>query len=180
MGVFKIPKYEDDRASMIIDYLGKAISDEWLAHLQYWVGSVIVIDDEGAGSAYAKKRFIRKSVIPELRQHSNDEYNHATTLSAHFLNYAPRSDIPLSMEDILRRRGCGYIEPQSPKCANIIMDSEKGEMCAIKFYSKFLDEMGRYDSVDDVLHDDIVIILEKEDEHLGDLNSLMRELELKM
>jgi bacterioferritin len=177
MGVFKIPKYGDDRLSMVIDYLGKAISDEWLAHLQYWVGSVIVIED---GITLKKEMFIRNKIIPELRQHSNDEYDHATILSEHFYEYVTSSRIPLSMEEILSRKECGYIKPKSSKCSEIIRDSIRGEMCAIGFYNKFLDEIEGREHVDLVLRDDIMRILKKEEEHLKDLKSLVREYEIKM
>ncbi|MFB0544757.1 MAG: ferritin-like domain-containing protein, partial [Asgard group archaeon] len=49
----------------LIEELNKALSDEWLAYYQYWIGAKIIV-----GS-------MRVVVAAELLQHANDELRHA-------------------------------------------------------------------------------------------------------
>ena len=53
--------------------LNKALSDEWLAHYQYWVGSKVV-----AGP-------MKDAVIAELVQHATEEMAHAELLTTRII-----------------------------------------------------------------------------------------------
>ena len=67
-------------------YAERALADEWFAHYQYWLGSVIVSDEY-------------ENVILQFVEHSGDEYDHATELAA-WLYYVPREGkIPYSMNN---------------------------------------------------------------------------------
>ena len=53
----------------LLDQLNAALSEEWLAYYQYWVGSFVV---EGA---------MRSDVQREFEEHALEEYNHAKMLA---------------------------------------------------------------------------------------------------
>ena len=52
----------------LINLLNKALSDEWLAYYQYWIGSKVV------------KGPMKDAVIAELTLHATEELSHAELL----------------------------------------------------------------------------------------------------
>ena len=57
----------------LIRLLNKALSDEWLAYYQYWVGSKVV------------KGPMKDAVITELVQHATEELAHADMIALRIL-----------------------------------------------------------------------------------------------
>jgi bacterioferritin (cytochrome b1) len=153
-----------DYRSRIIGFARTAVTDEWLADYQYWAGASILSPDY-------------EYVIAELRQHSNDEFQHATDIM-NWIHSASPSDIPPPLPDIHNAvTYCGYTHPSSQDPMQIVSDNLDSELCAIRFYSETLDEIFEYPE-ENIF--DIVEIFErirkKEQEHSDDLRMLQEQL----
>lgn len=147
----------------LIKMLNKALSDEWLAYYQYWIGSKVV------------KGPMKDAVIAELTLHATEELAHAELLSARIIQL---DGIPvLSPEEWAKQTNCGYAMPSDPYVEVILEQNIKGEQCAIKVYSDLLD-ITRV--ADPVTYNIILTILSQEVEHEEDLTALKEDLELMM
>ena len=75
----------------LIDQLNAALSEEWLAYYQYWIGSFVV---EGA---------MRGNVQNEFREHAVEELNHANLLASRIIELegVPVLD-PINWSDLAR------------------------------------------------------------------------------
>ncbi len=147
----------------LINLLNKALSDEWLAYYQYWVGAKIV------------KGPMKDAVIAELNLHATEELGHAELLSARIVQLG---GIPvLSPQEWFKLTNCGYDIPDDPYVGVILDQNIKGEQCAIKVYSELLD-ITRIN--DPVTYNIILQILSDEVEHEEDLSSLKEDMELML
>ena len=153
-----------DYQARILGFARTAVTDEWLADYQYWAGASILSPDY-------------EYIIAELRQHSNDEFEHATEIMNWIHSVSP-TDIPPPLLDIRDSiTYCGYTHPHSPDPAQILSDNLEGEICAIRFYSECLDEIFEYP--DENIFDIAAIfekIRKKEQEHSDDLRKLQQDL----
>ena len=61
----KISKIDHDE---LLKALNEALSEEWLAYYQYWVGALVA------------KGPMRTSIVAEFMEHANEEYDHANKL----------------------------------------------------------------------------------------------------
>jgi bacterioferritin len=140
-----------------------AINDEWLAHYQYWVGSVLVDDQY-------------ENVISEFVEHSSDEYDHATELAYWMTHQAKEGNVFTDPRAGIGPGGmqfCDYIPPSSSRPESLIFDALKGERCAVRFYEgliKMMPYVEGWKNIVELLED----ILEKEKEHVSDLENLKR------
>ncbi len=147
----------------LINLLNKALSDEWLAYYQYWVGAKVV------------KGPMKDAVIAELTIHATEELAHAELLAARIIQL---DGIPvLSPEDWLKFTNCGYGRPDDPYVEVILDQNIKGEQCAIKTYSELLDITRE---ADPVTYNMVLTILSQEVEHEEDLTALKEDLELML
>lgn len=148
---------EDNK--IIAGFVREGITDEWLAHFQYWIGSVIVEES-------------REDVIQQFVEHSSDEYDHATDLASWLRNFPRDAHLPYAMSE-LTHPYCGYVYPTGITAAALLHDNIQGEKCAVKFYTHFLAELSdrRYSGTD--LGGLLEEILAKEKEHLRDLEKLI-------
>lgn len=147
----------------LINLLNKAISDEWLAYYQYWIGAKVV------------KGPMKDAVIGELNLHATEELSHAELLSTRIVQLG---GIPvLSPQEWIKLTNCGYDIPSDPYVGAILDQNIKGEQCAIKVYSELLDitRVG-----DPVTYNIILQILSDEVEHEEDLSSLKEDMELML
>jgi len=147
----------------LINLLNRALSDEWLAYYQYWIGAKVV------------KGPMKDAVISELTLHATEELAHAELLSARIIQLA---GIPaLSPQDWFKLSNCGYDIPSDPYVGVILDQNIRGEQCAIKVYSELLDitRIG-----DPVTYNIILQILSDEVEHEEDLSSLKEDMELML
>src|SRR5664280_518295 len=81
----------------LINLLNKALSDEWLAYYQYWIGAKVV------------KGPMKDAVIAELTIHATEELSHAELISSRIIQLG---GIPvLSPSEWLKLTGCGYDPP---------------------------------------------------------------------
>ena len=147
----------------LINLLNKALSDEWLAYYQYWIGSKVV------------KGPMKDAVIAELTLHSTEELSHAELISARIIQLG---GIPvLSPKEWLKLTNCGYDEPKDPYVEEILNQNIKGEQCAIRVYNNLLD-ITRV--ADPVTYNVVLTILSQEVEHEEDLSALKEDLELML
>jgi bacterioferritin len=147
----------------LIGLLNKALSDEWLAYYQYWIGAKVV------------KGPMKDAVIAELNLHATEELGHAELISTRIIQLG---GIPvLSPEEWLKITNCGYDTPLDPYVEEILKQNIKGEQCAIKIYSGMLDITREGDPV---TYNIILQILSQEVEHEEDLSSLKEDLELML
>ncbi len=147
----------------LINLLNKALSDEWLAYYQYWIGAKVV------------KGPMKDAVIAELNLHATEELGHAELLSTRIVQLG---GIPvLSPQEWIKLTNCGYDIPADPYVGVILDQNIKGEQCAIKVYSELLDitRVG-----DPVTYNIILQILSDEVEHEEDLSSLKEDMELML
>lgn len=147
----------------LINFLNKALSDEWLAYYQYWIGAKVV------------KGPMKDAVIAELTLHATEELSHAELLASRIIQLG---GVPvLSPEEWLKLTNCGYDVPTDPYVEEILNQNIKGEQCAIKVYSGLLDITREGDPV---TYNIILTILSQEVEHEEDLSALKEDLELML
>jgi bacterioferritin len=140
----------------------RAIADEWFAHFQYWLGSVL-IDDRN------------EDVIFQFAEHSSDEYDHATELAVWLGKNSMDDRIPHAPYQMGgRKEYCGYIYPSGRTPESFIDDAMKGERCAIAFYTEFISRAHRVEGYGMGLGIILETILDKEKEHLADLEKLRK------
>jgi bacterioferritin len=146
----------------VVEHVLIAIADEWCAHYQYWIGSIIVGDSK------------REDVLNTLVEHSGEEYDHATELAAWIKKYGNDSRyLPVDMCKTLAKAYCGYTAPTGLEVERILCDNIEGEKCAIKFYTRLWDYAIGADGVGNIL-DMLDWILEEERKHLAALERLQR------
>jgi bacterioferritin len=145
----------------LVNLLNKALSDEWLAYYQYWIGAKVV------------KGPMKDAVIAELTLHATEELGHAELLTTRIIQLGGTP--VLSPEQWSKLTNCGYDIPTDPYVGVILEQNIKGEQCAIKVYSELLDitRVG-----DPVTYNIILQILSDEVEHEEDLSSLKEDMEL--
>jgi bacterioferritin len=147
----------------LINLLNKALSDEWLAYYQYWVGSKVV------------KGPMKDAVIAELTLHATEELGHAELISARIIQLGGTP--VLSPEEWLKKTNCGYDSPVDPYVEEILNQNIKGEQCAIRVYNELLDITR---TADPVTYNIILQIISQEVEHEEDLTALKEDLELML
>jgi len=145
----------------LINLLNRALSDEWLAYYQYWIGAKVV------------KGPMKDAVIAELTLHATEELGHAELLSTRIIQLGGTP--VLSPEDWSKQSNCGYDVPNDHYVEEILNQNIKGEQCAIKVYSELLDITREGDPIS---YNIILQILSDEVEHEEDLSSLKEDLEL--
>lgn len=145
----------------IIAMLNAALSDEWLAYYQYWIGAKVV------------KGPMKDAVIAELIQHSADELRHAGLDADRIVQLG---GVPvLSPKEWLDKSNCGYEAPSDPYVAKVLDQNIKGEQCAIGVYNTLL----KYTKdKDPVTYNMVLTILQDEILHEEDLQNLKEDLEL--
>ena len=147
----------------LVILLNKALSDEWLAYYQYWVGAKVV------------KGPMKDAVIAELTLHATEELSHAELLATRIIQLG---GVPvLSPQEWIKLTNCGYDAPVDHYVGVILDQNIKGEQCAIKVYSELLD-ITRV--ADPVTYNIVLTIISQEVEHEEDLSSLKEDLELML
>jgi bacterioferritin len=147
----------------LINLLNKALSDEWLAYYQYWIGAKVV------------KGPMKDAVISELILHATEELSHAELISTRIIQLGGTP--VLSPGKWLKLTNCGYDEPNDPYVEEILNQNIKGEQCAIRVYSTLLDITRE---TDPVTYNIVLTILSQEVEHEEDLSALKEDLELML
>jgi bacterioferritin len=147
----------------LINLLNKALSDEWLAYYQYWIGAKVV------------KGPMKDAVISELQLHATEELTHAELLATRIVQLGGTPVI--SPDEWSKITNCGYDAPADPYVEIILDQNIKGEQCAIHTYNKLLDITRE---ADPVTYNIILKIITDEVEHEEDLAALKEDLELML
>jgi bacterioferritin len=106
----------------LIGMLNEALSEEWLAYYQYWIGARLM---EGP---------MRSEIEPELLLHANQELNHAVLVVTRIIQLGGTPVLnPAEWTKLAR---CTYDEPNDPYIEVILEQNLKGERCAIQRYQE--------------------------------------------
>ncbi len=146
--------------NQIIDQLNKALSDEWLAYYQYWLGEKLV-----------KGKF-REEVAAELGQHAGDELKHAGMIADRIIQLGGTP--VLKPEDWYKLTNCGYEAPEDPSVIPVSKQNIKGEQCAIGVYQKLAETLKDKDPITYYM---VLSILKDEVEHEDDLINILEDIQ---
>ncbi|MFN8239971.1 MAG: ferritin-like domain-containing protein [Bacteroidales bacterium] len=144
----------------LIEMLNAALSEEWLAYYQYWIGARLM---EGP---------MRSEVEPELLLHADQELNHAVLVVNRIIQLGGTPVINPSGWTKLAR--CSYDEPADPYIEAILEQNLKGERCAIQRYKEISDFTN---GKDHTTHQMAVTILNEEIEHENDIEDWLTDIE---
>jgi bacterioferritin len=147
----------------LLHLLNRALSDEWLAYYQYWVGAKVV------------KGPMKNAVISELILHAAEELSHAELIATRILQLGGTP--VLSPEEWMKLTNCGYEPPFNHYVEEVLNQNIKGEQCAIRTYNALLDITREGDPVS---YNMVLNILSQEVEHEEDLQALKEDLELML
>jgi bacterioferritin len=144
----------------LLEMLNAALSEEWLAYYQYWIGARLM---EGP---------MRSEVEPELLVHADEELNHAVMVVERIIQLGGTPVINPS--DWPKLASCAYEEPSDPYVETILKQNLTGERCAIKRYQEIADFTA---GKDHSTHQMAVQILNDELEHEDDIEAWLTDLE---
>lgn len=143
----------------LISQLNAALSEEWLAYYQYWVGALVV---EGV---------MRPNVQSEFEEHAEEERKHAQMIAKRIIELegVPVLD-PKKWSELAR---CKYDTPKDFGSVSLLKDNIASERCAILRYQEIAD----FTNGKDFTTCDIVKkILAEEEEHEQDLQDYLTDI----
>jgi bacterioferritin len=143
----------------LLGMLNAALSEEWLAYYQYWIGARLM---EGP---------MRSEVEPELLLHANQELNHAVLVVNRIIQL--RGTPVLNPTEWTKLARCSYDEPSDPYIETILEQNLKGERCAIQRYQEIADFTNGKDLT---THQMAVTILNEEVEHENDIEDWITDI----
>lgn len=145
----------------LLKMLNSALSEEWMAYYQYWIGARVM---QGP---------MRSEVEAELLLHADEELSHALLLVNRIIQL--RGTPVLSPVDWAKLASCPYQEPKDLYIERILEQNLRSERCAIAHYQKIADyTMGK----DHVTYQMVVTILNQEMEHENDIEDWIIDLKL--
>jgi bacterioferritin len=143
----------------LLEMLNAALSEEWLAYYQYWIGARLM---EGP---------MRSEVEPELLLHASQELGHAVLVVNRIIQLGGTPVInPKNWTKLAR---CSYDEPSDPYIEVILNQNLDGERCAIQRYQEIADFTNGKDHATFQM---AVTILNEELEHENDIESWLLDL----
>ena len=101
----------------LLSQLNAALSEEWLAFYQYWIGTLVV---EGA---------MRSDVQREFEQHSMEEFKHARMLADRIIQLEGTPVLDPAQWSTLAR--CKYSVPLNADVVNLLKQNIAAERCAV-------------------------------------------------
>ena len=143
----------------LIDQLNAALSEEWLAYYQYWVGALIV---EGA---------MRANVQSEFEEHAEEERHHAQLIADRIIEL---EGIPvLDPKKWFELARCKYESPTAFDSVSLLNQNVSSERCAILRYQQIADftDGKDYTTCDIAKH-----ILAEEEDHEQDLQNYLNDI----
>lgn len=145
--------------SQLLSQLNAALSEEWLAYYQYWIGALIV---EGA---------MRSNVQDEFYEHADEERQHAQLLADRIIELegVPVLD-PKKWFDLAR---CQYDYPSEFDTVSLLNQNISSERCAILRYEEIANFTNGldYTTCDIAKH-----ILAEEEDHEQDLQDYLTDI----
>lgn len=152
----KVSSVDTDK---LLEMLNAAISEEWLAYYQYWIGARLM---EGP---------MRSEVEPELLTHANEELTHAELVATRIIQLGGTPVI--NPKDWTKLARCAYEEPADPYIEVILEQNLEGERCAIRRYQEIADFTN---GKDHATHQMAIQILNDELEHEDDIEAWMVDI----
>jgi len=143
----------------LIDMLNAALSEEWLAYYQYWIGARLM---EGP---------MRSEIEPELLLHATQELNHALLVVDRIIQLGGTPVIHPREWFTLAR--CKYDAPSDPYVEVILEQNLQGERCAIQRYKEIADFTS---GKDHTTHQIATTILNEELEHENDIEEWITDI----
>jgi len=151
--------WSEQEVNELITKLNEALSEEWLAYYQYWIGARLM---EGP---------MRSEIEPELLIHADQELNHAVQVVNRIVQLGGTPVIhPQEWHKLSR---CDYDPPTDPYVEVILEQNLKGERCAIKRYSELADMTS---GKDHATYQMVTTILNEELEHEHDIEDWISDL----
>lgn len=145
----------------LIDELNRALSEEWLAYYQYWIGARVV------------KGPMRSTVESELKKHAREELEHADKLADRIIQLGGTPVI--DPQEWSRLSGCKYYPPVEHCVKEILKQNLASERCAIKRYQEITDMTYGKDHVTFRIAEEI---LEDELEHENDIEAWLEDMNM--
>jgi bacterioferritin len=143
----------------LIGMLNGALSEEWLAYYQYWIGARLI---EGP---------MRSEIEPELLLHANQELNHAVLVVGRIIQLGGTPVVHPA--DWFKFSHCEYDAPTDPYVEIVLNQNLIGERCAIKRYKEIADFTN---GKDHTTHQMATTILSEELEHEQDIEDWITDL----
>jgi bacterioferritin len=143
----------------LLKMLNAALSEEWLAYYQYWIGARLM---EGP---------MRSEIEPELLVHADQELGHAVLVVGRIIQLGGTP--VLNPADWPKLSRCDYDAPTDPYVEVILEQNLKGERCAIQRYKEIADFTG---GADHTTHQMATTILNEELEHEQDIEDWLNDL----
>jgi bacterioferritin len=143
----------------LIGMLNGALSEEWLAYYQYWIGARLM---EGP---------MRSEIEPELLLHANQELNHAVLVVGRIIQLGGTPVVHPA--DWFKFSHCEYDAPTDPYVEVVLNQNLKGERCAITRYKELADFTN---GKDHTTHQMATIILAEELGHEQDIEDWITDL----
>lgn len=144
----------------LVKNLNEALSEEWLAFYQYWVGARVM---EGP---------MRSEVEPELLLHAQQELNHAVLVVQRIIQLGGTPI--LDPKEWFNHAKCAYESPTDPYIEEILKQNLNGERCAISRYQSIADMTNGKDYA---TYQMAVTILNEEIEHEEDIEAWIKDIE---
>lgn len=144
----------------LLEMLNAALSEEWLAYYQYWIGAKLM---EGP---------MRSEIEPELLLHATQELNHAVLVVDRIIQLGGTP--VLTPSDWPKFSRCEYEAPVDPYVEVILQQNLRGERCAIQRYKEIADFTN---GKDHTTHQMATTILNEELEHEQDIEDWLTDLE---
>ncbi|KPK83707.1 MAG: ferritin [Bacteroides sp. SM23_62_1] len=144
----------------LIQMLNEALSEEWLAYYQYWIGARLM---EGP---------MRSEIEPELLIHADQELNHAVLVVNRIIQLGGTP--VLNPSDWPKLSRCDYDPPEDPYVEVILNQNLKGERCAIQRYKEIADFTS---GKDHTTHQMATTILNEELEHEQDIEDWLTDID---
>lgn len=143
----------------VLNQLNAALSEEWLAFYQYWVGALVV------------KGIMRTSVQKEFEEHAKEEYDHADWLAKRIIELEGTPVLePQKWFELAR---CKYLTPNDFDVISLINQNLASERCAIIRY----EEIASFTSGIDFTTCDVAKhILSEEEDHEQDLQDFLEDI----
>lgn len=143
----------------LIEILNSALSEEWLAYYQYWIGARVM---EGP---------MRSEIEPELLLHATQELNHAVLVVNRIIQLGGTP--VLNPSEWMKLSKCDYDAPTDPYIEIILQQNLKGERCAIQRYQDLAEFTN---GKDHSTHQMATTILNEELEHEQDIEDWINDL----
>lgn len=145
----------------LIKMLNAALSEEWLAYYQYWIGARVM---EGP---------MRSEIETELLVHADEELSHAVLVTERIIQIGGTP--VLDPAQWFKLSGCDYEVPSDPYVEMILNQNLKGERCAIQTYQNIAEfTHGK----DHATHQMAIGILNDELEHEEDIEAWLQDIEI--